>query len=112
MLGTVVLMMKTQIGLGVLSIPTVFNTLGLLPGVILLCVIGGITTWSDYMIGSFKLNHRNVYGIDDVGAMLAGRFGREILGTSFCLCECFPGIHDDKILADVVQISFLVLDLL
>ncbi|KAH0137868.1 hypothetical protein KCU67_g15634, partial [Aureobasidium melanogenum] len=35
-LGTVALMMKTQIGLGVLSIPAVFDVLGMIPGIICL----------------------------------------------------------------------------
>lgn len=39
-MGTAVLMMKTQIGLGVLGIPSALNTLGMIPGVILLLVIG------------------------------------------------------------------------
>lgn len=88
-LGTSVLMMKTQIGLGVLSIPVAFNSLGVIPGVIVLCVIAAITTWSDYIIGAFKLRHREVYGIDDVGYLLFGQTGRIILGTAFCLWWIF-----------------------
>jgi amino acid permease len=81
-------MMKTQIGLGVLSIPAVFDTLGLIPGVICLLVIAVITTWSDYIVGVFKLRHRAVYGIDDAGGLIFGRPGREVLGIAFCLFEC------------------------
>lgn len=81
-------MMKTQIGLGVLSIPVAFNSLGVIPGVIVLCLIAGITTWSDFIIGTFKLRHREVYGIDDVGELLFGKAGRIVLGTAFCLCKC------------------------
>ncbi|GAB1193413.1 hypothetical protein APSETT444_002629 [Aspergillus pseudonomiae] len=84
-IGTVALMMKSQIGLGVLSIPTAFDTLGIIPGIICLCAIAVITTWSDYMIGVFKLRHRSVYSIDDVGALIFGRIGREFLGGAFCL---------------------------
>lgn len=47
--------MKTQIGLGVLSIPVVFDTLGMIPGVICLIAIAVITTWSDYVVGIFKV---------------------------------------------------------
>lgn len=79
--------MKTQIGLGVLSIPLNFDTLGMIPGVICLLAIGGITTWSDYMVGVFKLNHPSVYGIDDVGEKIGGKVGRWILATTFVLCE-------------------------
>ncbi|KAK6219298.1 hypothetical protein LQW54_002286 [Pestalotiopsis sp. IQ-011] len=88
-LGTAVLMLKTQIGLGVLSIPSAFDVLGLIPGVIILIVIAIITTWSNHIVGVFKLNHPEVYGIEDVGQILFGRIGREILGAGFCLYFTF-----------------------
>lgn len=83
-------MIKTQIGLGVLSMPAVFDTFGIVPGIILLLLIAGITSWSDYMVVVFKLNHPEVYGIDDVGRMLFGRVGYEILGAAYTLCEYRP----------------------
>ncbi|KAF2166681.1 hypothetical protein M409DRAFT_23312 [Zasmidium cellare ATCC 36951] len=87
--GAVVLMLKTQIGLGVLGIPLVFDTVGMVPGVICLCVIAIMTTWSDYIVGVFKINHPEVYGIDDVGGLIAGRPGYIIMGTVFCLFWIF-----------------------
>ncbi|KAI6767642.1 hypothetical protein HG530_005651 [Fusarium avenaceum] len=83
--GTAGLMMKTQLGLGILSIPSVFDTLGMIPGLICLCVVAAVTTWSDYIVGVFKLRHRDVYGIDDAGALMFGRAGREIFGFAFGL---------------------------
>ena len=83
-------MMKTQIGLGVLSIPDAFDTLGLIPGIIILFTIAGITTWSDYMIGVFKLVHPDVYSLDDVGRMLFGRAGRWLFGGAYVLCKYWP----------------------
>ncbi|KAL0940401.1 transmembrane amino acid transporter [Colletotrichum truncatum] len=88
-LGTSILMMKTQIGLGVLSMPSIFHVLGIVPGVIILCSIAGITTWSDYMVGVFKLSHPQVYGMDDVGDLLFGRIGREVFGGFFVLFFTF-----------------------
>ncbi|KAJ9654985.1 hypothetical protein H2201_008898, partial [Coniosporium apollinis] len=88
-LGTVALMMKTQIGLGVLSIPAVLDVLGMIPGVICLIAIAVITTWSDYMVGTFKLRHRSVYGIDDAGQLMFGRIGREVLAVAFVLYWIF-----------------------
>ncbi|KAJ3524061.1 hypothetical protein NM208_g12201 [Fusarium decemcellulare] len=82
-LGTAFLMMKTQIGLGVLSFPSVFDTLGMIPGVILLCTIAGITTWSNYIVGVFKVNHRSVYGVDDAGELMFGRIGKELFAVAF-----------------------------
>lgn len=81
------MMIKCQIGLGVLSIPKVFDTLGLVPGVIMLLVIAGMTTWANWIVGIFKLRHPEVYGIDDVGMMLFGRWGFEITGAGYVLCE-------------------------
>lgn len=83
-------MMKTQIGLGVLSIPVAFNTLGIVPGVLILCLISAITTWSDYIIGVFKLRHREVYSIDDAGQLMFGKIGKYFLGFTFCLCKNEP----------------------
>lgn len=80
-------MIKTQIGLGVLSIPSVLDTLGMGPGLVVLIVIGGITTWSNYVIGTFKKNHPSVYGIDDVGQKLFGRAGKEFFAVVFVLCK-------------------------
>ncbi|KIW70778.1 hypothetical protein PV04_03019 [Phialophora macrospora] len=88
-IGTAALMMKVQIGPGVLSIPAVFDVLGMIPGIIVLITIAVITTWSSYMIGVFKLRHRSVYGIDDVGQLLFGRIGRETLAAAFLLFWIF-----------------------
>ncbi|KAL1793804.1 hypothetical protein ACET3X_007225 [Alternaria dauci] len=83
--GSSIIMMKTQIGLGVLSIPAAFDALGLIPGIISLLAIGGITLWSGYMVGTFKMRHPETYGIEDVGQKLFGRPGREVLGLAFAL---------------------------
>lgn len=81
-------MIKTQIGLGVLSIPAVLDTLGMGPGLVVVIAIGVITTWSNYQIGVFKKNHPSVYGIDDVGQKLFGRAGKEFFAVVFVLCKC------------------------
>ena len=80
-------MAKTMIGLGVLSIPASFEVLGLVSGVICLLAIAIITTWSIYVVGIFKLNHPEVYAIDDAGYKLFGVTGRVFLGATFCICE-------------------------
>ncbi|KAJ5263661.1 hypothetical protein N7478_011266 [Penicillium angulare] len=87
--GTTALMVKTQLGLGVLSIPQVFDTLGMIPGIIIVLAISGITTWSNWMVGIFKARHPEVYGIDDVGRMLFGRIGYEVIGAAYALFWTF-----------------------
>lgn len=60
------------------------------PGLVMLIVIGVITTWSNYMIGVFKKNHPSVYSIDDVGFLLFGRWGREFFYGAFLFCKLNP----------------------
>ena len=84
---SVVIMVKTMLGLGVLSIPSVFDTLGMIPGIICLLAVAAITTWSALQIQHFKLNHPSVYGVDDAGQMIVGRIGREVLYVAFILGE-------------------------
>ncbi|EEU38442.1 uncharacterized protein NECHADRAFT_55362 [Fusarium vanettenii 77-13-4] len=88
-IGTSVIMMKCQIGLGVLSIPAAFDVLGMIPGVICMVVIAALSTWGSYVIGGFKLNHREIYGIDDAAGIMFGRVGREIMGFCFILFLIF-----------------------
>ncbi|KAF4452873.1 neutral amino acid permease [Fusarium albosuccineum] len=88
-IATVALMTKTQIGLGVLSIPQTFDALGLIPGIICLLMVSAITTWSDYMIGVFRRRHPGIYGLDDAGYKMFGRVGREVLATVFMLYWIF-----------------------
>ncbi|BGP32910.1 hypothetical protein JCM10296v2_004695 [Rhodotorula toruloides] len=91
-ISTSILLMKTQIGLGVLNIPDVFHTLGLAPGVIILVVIAVLTTWTDYYIGIFKLKHPTVYSVSDCGALMFGRVGREVFGVGYwLLMTCIVG---------------------
>lgn len=102
-------MVKTQIGLGVLSIPSVLDTLGMGPGLVVLIVIGGITTWSNYVIGTFKKNHPSVYGIDDVGYKLFGKVGKEFFAVVFVLCRFFPALLADR--TDLLQSGSLLPEL-
>ncbi|OJJ06517.1 hypothetical protein ASPVEDRAFT_327633 [Aspergillus versicolor CBS 583.65] len=88
-IGTLALMMKTQFGLGVLAVPGVLDTLGLIPGVICICAVATIITWSNYVVGTFKLNHPEVYGIDDAGSLMFGRIGREFFGVAVCIYWIF-----------------------
>ncbi|KAK6905141.1 hypothetical protein I203_105961 [Kwoniella mangroviensis CBS 8507] len=80
-----VLEVKTQIGLGVLGLPAALNTLGFVPGILCILAIAIIITWSDYVVGTFKMNHPEVYTVADVGYIMFGPWGREILGFAYLL---------------------------
>lgn len=86
-MGSAMLMLKTQMGLGVLGIPVAFDALGLVPGIICLCTIAAIATWSNYIVGDFKRKHPEVYSISDAGQLIFGWWGNLYLATAFVLCE-------------------------
>jgi amino acid permease len=81
------LMIKSQLGLGVLSLPACFDVLGLIPGIICIISIAIMTTWANYVVGVFKRNHREVYGIEGAGQLMFGAIGREFLGGAYIICE-------------------------
>jgi len=110
-----ILMLKSQIGLGILSLPAILGTLGLGTGLICIVGIGVIMTcesmrsvqWliqgADYMIGETKRRYPQVCectklghgpsnksdSIDDMGYLMGGRIGREIFAIAFWLCKSF-----------------------
>ncbi|GAA5979049.1 hypothetical protein JCM11641_004955 [Rhodosporidiobolus odoratus] len=88
--STAILMTKAQIGLGVLSLPSTFHTLGLVPGILILLVVAVFTTWTDYVIsGPFKRKHPQCYSVADVGQVLWGPIGREIISVIYMLFLTF-----------------------
>ncbi|KZT70098.1 amino acid transporter [Daedalea quercina L-15889] len=74
------LMLAETVSLGVLSIPSAFQSLGMVGGCILIIGLGTIATCTGYMIGAFKLRYPHVHNMADAGMILAGPVGREVLG--------------------------------
>ncbi|TXT11385.1 uncharacterized protein COLE_01795 [Cutaneotrichosporon oleaginosum] len=78
-------MTKANVGLGILQIPFVFMTIGLVPGIILLVAMALLVMWTATYIQSFKLAHPQVYGYADIGEVLFGRVGREVFSAVFVI---------------------------
>ncbi|AFR96003.2 neutral amino acid transporter [Cryptococcus neoformans C23] len=89
MLKSVVLMIKLTIALGVLAMPQVLLDVGAVPGVIIIIAVALLTTWSGLVIGQFKRNHPEVYSMDGVGYVLAGKWGREFFSFVYPLFMVF-----------------------
>jgi hypothetical protein len=80
--GAAALIIKSQFGLGVLGLPATFQVLGFVPGLVSLCVLCCLITWTGVVIGKFRLNHPEVHTIADSAYILFGRFGRELMGVA------------------------------
>jgi amino acid permease len=80
-------MTKANFGLGVLAIPSVFNKLGLVPGIIAIIGIQIIYTWAALTIGPFKLRHPEVFSVADAALVFGGRWAKEVFNVIFVICE-------------------------
>ncbi|KAI0707703.1 transmembrane amino acid transporter protein-domain-containing protein [Earliella scabrosa] len=76
------LMLAETVSLGILSIPSVFASVGMVAGCLLVIGLGLIATATGYVIGAFKLRYPHVHNMADAGEILAGRIGREVLGAA------------------------------
>ncbi|WWC61558.1 uncharacterized protein I303_104142 [Kwoniella dejecticola CBS 10117] len=81
----VVLETKSQLGLGVLGMPATFNTVGMIPGILICLSMASIVTWTAYCMGRFKRNHPEVYSVGDAGGVVFGRIGKELFGLAYLL---------------------------
>jgi amino acid permease len=82
-------MIAETISLGILSLPSALSTLGLIPGLILLVSLGGLSTYTGLIIGQYKLRHPQIHSMADAGTVLFGRVGGEILGVGQLLFVVF-----------------------
>ncbi|GAA6039344.1 hypothetical protein JCM8097_002808 [Rhodosporidiobolus ruineniae] len=83
--STSVLLAKAQVGLGVLSIPSVFQSLGIVPGVLVLLGLGGFMTYSQVVLGRMKMKYPQIYSIADAFKLMFGPVAGEIAGACMWL---------------------------
>ncbi|RYN74316.1 hypothetical protein AA0117_g7055 [Alternaria alternata] len=75
------LMLAENVSLGVLALPQALAILGLVPGLLCICFLGIIATYTGYLIGEFKLAHPSVTCYADCGMLIGGPIGREVLAV-------------------------------
>ncbi|KAH0555703.1 hypothetical protein GP486_006353 [Trichoglossum hirsutum] len=76
------LMIAETISLGILSLPSVLATIGLVPGIIVIVGLGIAATYTGYVIGQFKAQYPHVHNMADAGEVLLGAVGREVFGIA------------------------------
>ncbi|OJJ36037.1 hypothetical protein ASPWEDRAFT_110065 [Aspergillus wentii DTO 134E9] len=83
------LMVAETVSLGILSLPAVISSLGLAPSIVMLLFLGGMATYTGYVIGQFKWRYPHIHSMGDAGEVLMGSIGREVLGTGQLLLVIF-----------------------
>ncbi|PTU22373.1 hypothetical protein P175DRAFT_0431285 [Aspergillus ochraceoroseus IBT 24754] len=79
---TGMIMIAETISLGILALPKVLATLGLVPGVAVIIGVGILTTYTGLVIGQFKCRHLHIHSMADAGEILLGKVGREVLAAA------------------------------
>ena len=91
--GATVMIAET-ISLGILSLPSVMGTIGLVPGIVLILGLGLIATYTGYVLWQFKMRYPHVVNMADVGQILFGRIGYELFGAAQVILLIFSaGSH-------------------
>ncbi|KAF3007837.1 hypothetical protein E8E13_010718 [Curvularia kusanoi] len=91
---TSVLMIAENISLGVLALPQALAILGFVPGLLCICFLGIIATYTGWIIGEFKLAYPQAQSFADCGEIIAGPIGREVAAMGSILILVFvSGAH-------------------
>jgi amino acid permease len=82
-------MLAESVSLSVTALPHVPATLGLAPGLLCMVLLGGIATFTGLVLAEFKIAHPDTESFADVGQLIGGPIGREILGFAQLMCFLF-----------------------
>lgn len=81
---TVILIVEA-IGLGTFSLPSAFATLGMVAGVICCVALGLVVIYTGWIVGKVKIVYPEITNYGDIGGLVMGRFGTELVGALYVL---------------------------
>ncbi|KAM0330605.1 hypothetical protein ACHAQA_003554 [Verticillium albo-atrum] len=91
--GGIVLVAET-VSLGILSLPSVLATVGLVPGVILICTVSALATYSGLLLADFRKQYPFVQNFGDAVELIGKPIGmgsifREVFGWAQTILQVF-----------------------
>ncbi|KAL6706527.1 hypothetical protein ACN47E_005283 [Coniothyrium glycines] len=78
-----VILITIEVGIGVLSLPSALQTLGLIPGIIAIFGFGGLTTYCGYILVQFYRRYPMVTNLVDCALYVGGKPFEYFLGVAF-----------------------------
>lgn len=89
-----VVLIAETVSLGILSLPAVMATLGLVPGIVLILFMGVMATYSGLVMGEFRKQHPWVESFGDAGEVMGrsigmGKVFQELFGWAQTLFQIF-----------------------
>ena len=73
-------MVAETISLGILSLPRAMADLGIVPGMMMLMLLGAMASYTGFVIGQFERRYPHIHSFACAGEILYGKWGRRILG--------------------------------
>lgn len=74
-----ILMIAEIVSNGMLSLPSAFAAVGMVPGIIITTFLGVFATYTSWLLVKFKLRHPEVHTMADAGYIMFGTVGRELM---------------------------------
>ncbi|KAM3498070.1 hypothetical protein MY10362_008593 [Beauveria mimosiformis] len=74
-----ILMIAEIVSNGMLSLPSAFAAVGMVPGIVIIIFLGVFATYTSWLLVQFKLRHPEVHTMADAGFIMFGPIGREIM---------------------------------
>ncbi|TIA90420.1 hypothetical protein E3P99_01565 [Wallemia hederae] len=84
-----IVMTKIQFGLGILSVPSAFASLGAVPGIIILLLMAAMTTWGSMVTYRFRHFHRSTHSVPDIAMIMGGEPARIAIFSFYILYIAF-----------------------
>jgi amino acid permease len=80
-----VILITIEVGIGILSLPSALQTLGLIPGIIAILGFGGLTTYCGYILVQFFRRYPLITNLVDCAQIIGGRWFQVFFGVAFIL---------------------------
>lgn len=78
-----VILITIEVGIGVLSLPSALQTLGLIPGIIAILGLGALTTYCGYILVQFYRQYPVITNLVDCARYVGGKPFEYFLGVAF-----------------------------
>ncbi|KXJ89038.1 amino acid transporter [Microdochium bolleyi] len=85
MIRTTLIFFTNQVGIGILSLPSVLHTIGLIPGIISIIAFGVLATYTAYILIQFWRKYPSIRDVVDVGRIMGGLPLEIIVGVAHVL---------------------------
>ncbi|KAJ5289207.1 hypothetical protein N7478_002237 [Penicillium angulare] len=80
-----IVLIHTEVGIGILSLPSVFQKIGLIPGFLAILGVGALSTWTAYVTLLYWRRYPHIDNLPDALRVLSGNFLAAIGGVGLII---------------------------